>query len=148
MCHKENIWWREKRGKRPSDRLRRHAQPVHCCHSLHLLTFSIMSFTHGCFFLPFYTSLITLLCLPPPPPSIFIVSPLQVAVLSLIVWQFFYFFIFVWGQPAQVSHYWSERRMHEGRTEEMQSDMSRTWLQFMWWNSQEEPHKNTRTWFF
>lgn len=72
VCHKENIWWRERRGKRPSDRLHRHAQPVHCCHSLHLLTFSIMSFTHGCFFLPFYTSLIPLLCLPPfSPPSLF-----------------------------------------------------------------------------
>ena len=41
--------WKEKmRAFTPLfDRVRRLMQPVHCCHPLHLLTFSIMSFTHG-----------------------------------------------------------------------------------------------------
>lgn len=50
---------------------------VHCCHPLLLLTFSIMSFTHGWLFFSspssFYTHLITLLCPSSVPP--FLTAP-------------------------------------------------------------------------
>lgn len=148
--HKENIWQREKQGKRSSDSLHRCAQPVHCCHSLHLLTFSIMSFTHGCFFPPSYTSLITLLCSSPfslfSSPT-FIPSKWPFSRSSCGVFLFLYLF-YVPGQPAPGSYYWSvqgDGGLHEGEAEQMQSDMSRTSLRFMWWTSQSALHKNTQT---
>lgn len=138
-------------GKRPSDRLHRRAQPVHCCHSLHLLTFSIMSFTHGCVFPPSYTSLITLLSssptLPSPtsfPPPLFHLSGRSRARCVA----FFIFFLRV-SQPrdptAAGSRGWRAAR-RRGRADAPQ--MSRSPLRFMWRTSQGGCRKTHRRGFW